>query len=57
MYLPSFTGYDFEVEYGSTFANLMISESTVSAVPEPSCYALMLAGLGLVGFMVRRKQV
>ncbi len=32
-------------------------ETTVSAVPEPSTYALMLAGLGLVGFMVsRRKQ-
>jgi hypothetical protein len=28
----------------------------VTAVPEPSTYALMLAGLGLVGFVVRRRK-
>jgi probable HAF family extracellular repeat protein len=25
-------------------------------IPEPATYALMLAGLGLIGFMVRRKK-
>lgn len=29
--------------------------SVISAVPEPQTYAMMLLGLGLVGFMVRRK--
>jgi hypothetical protein len=30
--------------------------TTASAVPEPEEYAMMLAGLGLIGFAVRRKQ-
>jgi hypothetical protein len=29
---------------------------TVSAVPEPETYAMLLAGLGLMGFVVRRKK-
>lgn len=29
---------------------------TVAAVPEPQTYALMLAGLGLVGFVARRRK-
>jgi len=29
---------------------------TVSEVPEPSFYALLLAGLGLLAFMVRRRR-
>lgn len=31
--------------------------STVSAVPEPETYALMLGGLGVVGFIARRRKV
>ena len=35
----------------ATIDNLSV---TVSSVPEPEAYAMLLAGLGLVGFMARR---
>jgi len=40
-----------------TFGRVSISASngTVTPVPEPESYALMLAGLGLMGTMVRRR--
>jgi len=33
-----------------------VSLSTVAAVPEPETYAMMMAGLGLVGFMSRKRR-
>lgn len=30
-------------------------ESVTAAVPEPSTYAMMLAGIGILGFMARRR--
>lgn len=37
-------------------AAFTIATWTATAVPEPEVYAMMLAGLGLVGFAARRKQ-
>jgi hypothetical protein len=33
-----------------------ISQSITAAVPEPETYAMMLAGLGLLGFVARRRR-
>lgn len=33
-----------------------ITVEGVSAVPEPETYAMLLAGLGMIGFMARRRK-
>jgi hypothetical protein len=40
---------------GGDNRGLILDNVNVSAVPEPSTYALLLAGLGLIGFSVRRR--
>ena len=37
--------------------DLQFDTKTVNGIPEPETYALMLAGLGVVGFMARRRKV
>ena len=37
------------------YDNFSLQSPAIAAVPEPETYALMLAGLGLVGFAVRRR--
>jgi hypothetical protein len=36
--------------------DFVVADVTVGAIPEPETYALMLAGLGLVGWMARRRR-
>jgi hypothetical protein len=36
--------------------NVVMTTTAIPTVPEPETYALLLAGLGLVGFAVRRKR-
>ena len=38
-----------------TFGSYLDNVSVMAAVPEPETYAMMLLGLGLLGFMARRK--
>ncbi len=41
----------------TNFDQFYISGMTVTAVPEPETYAMMLAGLGLLGVMARRRKL
>ena len=48
----TFTGFGSNGAYGAALDNITVT----AAVPEPETYGMLLAGLGLVGFMARRKK-
>ncbi|MEO6561693.1 MAG: PEP-CTERM sorting domain-containing protein [Nitrosospira sp.] len=41
---------------GNTYTFTVTQTQTVGVVPEPETYAMLLAGLGLVGFIARRRK-
>lgn len=43
-------------DHGLALDNFTFSAASVGAVPEPQTYALMIAGLGLLGFAARRRK-
>lgn len=51
------SNYSFNLYTSSTQQDFLVaSASSVSPVPEPNTYALMIAGLGLVGFTASRRR-
>lgn len=51
-----FTSNTSNVNSSNSVLKINFSDGNIAAVPEPEAYALMLAGLALVGFTARRKQ-
>jgi hypothetical protein len=52
--LTNYAGYGLGAANGTAFYTE--AGATVAAVPEPESYAMILAGLGLLGFMARRRK-
>lgn len=53
----SFTGGNLVFSVNSLADKNSVVTDTISAVPEPETYAMLLAGLGLLGYTVRRKRI
>lgn len=49
-------GRQYTAYKGTALFAMAVHDGDVAAVPEPESYAMLLAGLGLLGFMVRRRR-
>jgi hypothetical protein len=54
-------GFDYLILFNDNYSDtdyndMVVGVKAVQAIPEPETYALMLAGLGVVGFMARRRR-
>lgn len=59
LFTPTTTGsylLSFSEPGASNNEGLLLDNVSVTAVPEPSTYALMLAGIGAIGFLSRRRR-
>lgn len=56
VFVNGFDWYDEVQPNNTTLLNNQINSINVSAVPEPESYALLLAGLGVVGFVAKRRK-
>lgn len=54
-YLLSFSGTEFQLTPSGTTGDFVMAG--VAAVPEPSTYALMFAGLSVIGLVARRRRL
>ena len=53
---PTMQLYVFAANSPGSTQDLAVFAPAISAVPEPETYGMLMAGLGLMGFMVRRKK-
>jgi hypothetical protein len=54
--LLSGTRYMSFAAWGGDNVGMLLDNVTVTAVPEPETYAMMMAGLGMIGLMARRRR-
>lgn len=55
-YAPSNTSSNYATSGTWRFDMVTVSGNAIAPVPEPESYAMLLAGLGIMGFTARRKQ-
>jgi PEP-CTERM motif len=51
-----FAGVAQSISFGGGTPNVLFDDITITVVPEPGTYAMLLAGLGVVSLLVRRRQ-